>query len=157
MSVFGALAVAAPSAALAGTATGTVGVSLTLQASCTLSSTGNIAFGTQSVLTSNVDATGSVGVQCSNTTPYTVALDAGGTSGATTTVRKLTDGSATVNYALYRDSARTQTWGNTTGTDTVAGTGNGSSQSLTIYARVPSQTTPAPSTYTDTVNVTVTY
>ncbi len=48
-------------------------------------------------------------------------------------------------------------WGNTIGTDTVAGTGTGSNQSLTVYGRVPVQSTPVGATYTDTVIVTVTY
>jgi len=48
-------------------------------------------------------------------------------------------------------------WGNTVGTNTVAGTGNGASQSYTIYGQVPPQNTPTPAVYTDTVTVTVTY
>ena len=51
----------------------------------------------------------------------------------------------------------TVVWGNTVGTDTVAGTGNGASQAYTIRGRVPIQTTPAPGAYADTVTVTVTY
>jgi spore coat protein U-like protein len=39
----------------------------------------------------------------------------------------------------------------------VSGTGNGAGQTITIFGRVPAQTTPAPGTYTDTVTVTVTY
>jgi len=48
-------------------------------------------------------------------------------------------------------------WGNTIGTNTVASTGTGAAQSFTVYGRIPSQTTPAPATYTDTITVTVTY
>jgi spore coat protein U-like protein len=48
-------------------------------------------------------------------------------------------------------------WGTTIGTDTVAGNGNGTSQTLTVYGRVPPQTTPPAAVYNDTVNVTVTY
>ena len=48
-------------------------------------------------------------------------------------------------------------WGNTVSTDTVAGTGNGSGQSYTVYGRIPAQTTPAPGNYADTITVTVTY
>ena len=48
-------------------------------------------------------------------------------------------------------------WGNTVGTNTIAGTGSGGSQSYTVYGRVPPQTTPAAATYTDTITVTVTY
>ena len=139
------------------TATGTFAVSMTLQASCTLASSSGVAFGTQGVLASNVDATGTLGVQCTSSTPYTVALDAGAGTGASTTTRKMTAGANTVSYALYRDSSRTQIWGNTQGTDTAAGTGNGASQTLTVYARVPPQSTPAAASYTDTVNVTITY
>ena len=152
-----ALALLSPATATAATATGSFAVSLTIQASCTLASSSGIAFGTQGVLSSNVDATGTLGVQCTSTTPYTVALDAGSGTGATTTTRKMTAGAATVNYALYRDSARTLIWGNTQGTNTVAGTGSGATQTLTVYGRVPAQTTPAIGSYSDTVNVTITY
>jgi spore coat protein U-like protein len=62
-----------------------------------------------------------------------------------------------VTYSLYSDSGRATVWGNTVGTNTVAGTGNGASQSYTVYGRAPAQTTPAAGTYTDTVTVTVTY
>ena len=55
----------------------------------------------------------------------------------------MTNGSNTINYLLYTDSARTTVWGNTVGTDTVAAIGNGASQSFTVYGRVPAQTTPA--------------
>jgi spore coat protein U-like protein len=58
---------------------------------------------------------------------------------------------------LYSDSGRTTNWGNTVGTDTVSGTGTGSAQSLTAYGRIPSQPTPAPATYSDTIVVTLTY
>jgi spore coat protein U domain-containing protein, fimbrial subunit CupE1/2/3/6 len=72
-------------------------------------------------------------------------------------VRKMTSGGANVTYSLYTDTGRTTVWGNTVGTDTVAATGNGASQSYTVFGRVPSQSTPAPGTYTDTITVTVTY
>nr|WP_281033880.1 spore coat protein U domain-containing protein [Mesorhizobium sp. M4B.F.Ca.ET.049.02.1.2] len=36
-------------------------------------------------------------------------------------------------------------------------TGVGTAQNLTVYGRVPPQTTPSPGVYTDTVIVTVTY
>ncbi|HHI81785.1 MAG TPA: spore coat U domain-containing protein, partial [Rhizobiales bacterium] len=60
-------------------------------------------------------------------------------------------------YKMFSDSGRTSNWGETVTVDTVAGIGNGASQTLTIYGRVPAQTTPAPGTYTDTVTITVTY
>jgi spore coat protein U-like protein len=109
------------------------------------------------VLSANVDATTTFTVQCTNTTAYNVGLNAGSTTGGTVTTRLMTSGSATVAYKMYSDSGRTTNWGNTVGTDTVTGTGNGATQTLTVYGRVIAQTTPAPATYTDTVTVTVTY
>jgi spore coat protein U-like protein len=58
---------------------------------------------------------------------------------------------------LYRDSARSLTWGQTVGTDTAAGTGTGAAQTLTVYGRVAPQNTPAAGTYTSTVTATVTF
>jgi|SRR5271165_1854374 len=96
-------------------------------------------------------------VQCTNTTPYNIGLDAGTATGATVTTRKMTNGAATVSYLLYSGSGRTTNWGNTIGTDTVAATGSGTGQSYTVYGRVPAQSTPAPAAYAETITVTVTY
>jgi len=143
--------------AQATTTTSTFTVQITITASCVINSATTLNFGSQGVLTANVDQTSTIAVQCTNTTPYNIGLNAGTGSGATVAVRKMTSGGNTINYALYSDSGRTTIWGNTVGTDTVAATGSGASQSYTVYGRVPPQMTPAPATYTDTVTVTVTY
>ena len=146
------------SGAEAATATGQFNVTLTLQAECRLVSTSNVAFGTSGVITTPLTATGSVVVQCTNTTPFNVGLNAGTGSGATVTNRLMTSGAATLPYQLFRDSARTLNWGNTVGTDTLSGTGTGAAQTLTVYGSVPVPATmPAPGSYADTVQVTVTY
>ena len=92
-----------------------------------------------------------------NWRPYNIGLSAGTATGATVTTRQMTNGAATVSYALYSNAGMTTNWGNTVGTDTVGGTGSGNNQSYTVYGQVPAQTTPAPATYTDTIVVTVTY
>jgi spore coat protein U-like protein len=145
------------SGASASTTTSTFTTQVTLAATCVINSASTLNFGSQGVLTANVDQTSTIAVQCTNTTPYNIGLDVGTGTGATVGVRKLTSGGATVNYTLYSDSGRTTVWGNTVGTDTVAASGSGAAQNYTVYGRVPSQTTPAPGTYTDTVTVTVTY
>lgn len=146
------------SPAAAATATGQFQVSLTLQAECRLTSQSALAFGTSGVIQSAITATSTIGVQCTNTTPYNVGLDAGISSGATITTRKMSGGAgAAVSYQLYSDSARTQVWGNTVSSNTIAGTGNGAVQTLTVYGSVPAQNTPAAGNYTDTVQITVTY
>jgi spore coat protein U-like protein len=143
--------------ALAATATTSFQVQLTIEAQCLINSTSTLSFGTQGVLSANVDQTSTVQIQCTNTTPYTIGLDAGTGTGATVATRRLTGGGATINYSLYSDAARTSVWGTTIGSNTVASTGTGASQSFTVYGRIPAQTTPAPATYTDTITVTVTY
>jgi len=156
----GAAAVAAlGTAAYAATATGTLNVTLTITASCTVQNSPTLAFGSVGTLTSNTDATTAITVQCTNTTTYDIALGQGA-NGTSVTARQMlgTGGSpSTVNYALYRDAGRTQNWGQTIGTDVVSGTGNGADQNVTVYGRVPIQTSVKPDTYTDTVAITVTY
>jgi spore coat protein U-like protein len=141
----------------AAVATGTFTSTITLQASCQVVSTNTLDFGTQNVLAANVDVQANFTVQCTNTTPYNVGLNAGSTAGGTIATRLMTSGAATVAYQMYSDAGRSVNWGNTPGTDTVSGTGNGGAQALTIYGRVPVQATPAPATYNDTVTVTINY
>ncbi len=146
-----------PAIARAGSATTTMPVTMTIAAGCTVTAT-PIAFAAQSTLGSAVSATGTLSVTCTNTTPYAVGLDKGGGAGATTTTRKMTGpSSAVIAYGLYQNAALTANFGNTTGTDTVAGTGSGSAQAITVYAQVPAQASPAPGSYADVVNVTVTF
>ena len=157
--VAGAAALAFPTpAAKAATTTSSFTVQVTIVASCTIVSTSTLNFGSsQGVLTANVDQTTTLQVQCTNTTPYNIGLNAGTGTGATVATRLLTSGGNTITYSLYKDAGRTTVWGNTVGTDTQGGTGNGSAQNYTVYGRIPPQTTPAPATYSDTITVTVTY
>ena len=143
--------------AKAGSTTTTFTSQITIAAACAINSASTLNFGTQGMLAANVDQTSTIQVVCTNTTPFTIGLDAGTASGATVATRKLTSGGNTVNYALYSDAAHTTIWGNTVSTDTVAGTGAGSAQNFTVYGRVPPQAAPAPGNYSDTITVTVMY
>jgi spore coat protein U-like protein len=133
-----------------------VNVTATISSLCLVSAS-NLNFGSQGVLAANVDQTTTIQVQCTNTTPYNIGLNAGTGTGASVTTRKMTSGGNTINYSLYRDAARSQVWGTTIGTNTSSATGSGATQSHTVYGRVAPQATPAPSTYSDTITVTVTY
>lgn len=142
------------------TATDSFGVTITITDDCKITATNPLDFGTQGALTAAVDASSSVSIVCTTDTGYTVGLDAGEGSGATTTTRKMAPSgqtSPTIDYQLFSDSGRTVNWGNTPLTDTVSGTGNGTTQTIPIYGRVPAQTSPAAGSYTDTVTVTVTF
>jgi spore coat protein U-like protein len=142
----------------AATTTTTFQVKLTITAQCTIVSASILDFGSNGVINANIDQTSTLNVQCTNSTPYNIGFNAGTTTGGTIATRLMTGpASATVQYSLYTTAARTVVWGNTVGTDTVAGTGNGASQAFTVYGRVPTQTTSAPGNYTDTVTATVTY
>jgi spore coat protein U-like protein len=117
----------------------------------------NLNFGSTGVLRAALDATSTITVTCTNAASYTVALD-GGVSGATNPAqRKMTQASQLITYGLYRDSGRTLPWGDSVGVNTAAGTGSGLAQTLTVYGRVPAQSTPAPGVYADTVVMTISY
>lgn len=154
--VFAMLAVT-PTWLGAATKTTTFAVRLTLTADCTIAAS-DLDFGSHGVLAANVDQTSSLSVTCSASAPYTVGLDGGTATGSSIGNRLMAStAAATVQYQIYRDSNRTQIWGNTPGTDTVGGTGSGSAQPITMYGRVPPQSTPAAGTYTTTVTATVNF
>jgi len=150
--------------------TTTFNVKLLVTKACTITAAAatDVDFGTQtSTTTGNVDNTGSLTVQCTPLTPYTIALNAGsnaGTTGDVTTRRmKNTNASVTTNnyvgYQLYTDVTRGSVWGTTTGTNTQAGIGLGINQSYTVYGRITNLAgnNPATGNYQDTVTATITY
>lgn len=125
---------------------------------CSVSAT-NLDFGSRGVLDTATTATNTVSVTCTTGAGYTISLSGGDTGATDPTQRMMSDAGDTefITYGIYRDAARTQPWGSTIGTNTAAGTGNGSAQAYTGYGRVPAQATPSAQTYTDTIVVTVTY
>jgi spore coat protein U-like protein len=147
------------SPAYAGTQATTIGVSATVTANSSVSAL-PVAFGSVDTLSASpVDATGSVSVTCTSGTGWTAAADVGGGTGATFASRRMTSSGNVLNYTLYRDSGRTQVWGDGSGTTyTVGNTGSGAGQTFTVYGRVPGGQSSAPAGgYNDTVNVTITY
>ncbi len=142
--------------ATAATTTATFTVSAVVPAACTLTAD-SMSFGTYSGTAINTSST--ITATCTASTPYTIALDAGlhPSTGGDTSTRRLAYNGAYIDYDLYSDSGNTTHWGNTGGADTVTGTGNGSSQAITVYGKLASGTVPAPGTYSDTVTATLTY
>ena len=145
-----------PPVALAATNTATFSVTATVQATCLISAN-NLSFGTY--VGSQIQDTSTISVTCTNTTPYNVGLDAGAASGATVTTRQMTGTNydQLLNYSLYSNTNYTTNWGNTVGTDTVAGTGTGAAQTLTVYGEVPAGQYIEPDSYADTITATITY
>ncbi|MCA0401380.1 MAG: spore coat U domain-containing protein [Proteobacteria bacterium] len=132
-------------------------MSATVPSKCAVSNA-SLDFGNNAALTSLVDASTTIGVTCTPTLPYQIALGQGLGSGVTNpAARKMTKAAETITYGLYRDTARSLPWGWTNGTNTLGGTGTGNTVAVPVYGRVPAQVTPTPGTYTDTVTITVTY
>ena len=158
---YGNTAGACPAGGL--TASTSTTATATVISNCNVSAT-TLNFGTTSLMTSNLDATTAVSAQCSNSLPYSIGLDNG--SNASGSQRRLKQGASNfINYNLYTDSGHTSAWTTTTSTTSctggtgtcITGTGTGSTQSITVYGRVPPQSSQAPGTYSDTVVVTLTF
>lgn len=121
---------------------------------CTIAAA-NITFATQSALTSPVTGTGQLTVQCTNNDAYRISLS-GGLLGTVTSRSMTGPTGGSVSYQLYLDGGYATIWGDgTSGTSQLTGVGNGLVQFIPIYARVPSQSTPAAGVYTDTVTATL--
>jgi spore coat protein U-like protein len=130
--------------------------SATRLGSCTVTAT-DLDFGIHSLLTSNIDASSNIVVNCTPQLDYVIGLNGGNQGAIDPTQRKMANAgnSEFVTYGLYKDAARIQPWGDAGGL-AVSGTGTGANQTLNAHGRVAPQTTPSPSVYTDTVVVTVT-
>lgn len=141
--------------ALAATATGTINVNATIQATC-LITTGPLAFGTYTGVIAQ--STSTISVTCTNTTPYHIELNPGSTTGATVTTRQMTGpGGALLNYGLFSDAGYSVNWGQTDGTDDLSEAGTGSAQTFTVYGQVPAGQYLAPGYYSDNVTATINY
>jgi len=112
-------------------------------------------------LSSPLDGAGSLTVTCDTVLTYTATFTSGLYSGGAFNPRKMqiSAGADTVNYNLYRDSGRTQIWGDGTGsTFSVSGTSVISSGVVsTIYGRIPAHQNARVGAYGDSITVTVLY
>jgi spore coat protein U-like protein len=143
--------------AIAATTTTTFTVTATVLSVCSVAAT-NLAFGNYDASSGTpTDASSTVTVTCTPSETYDVGLDAGTGAGATVAVRRMTNGANTLDYSLYQNAGRTTVWGETIGTDTQAGTGNGAGQAFTVYGRIPVAQYVAAGNYSDTITATVTY
>ncbi|ALR76770.1 spore coat U domain-containing protein [[Enterobacter] lignolyticus] len=133
----------------------TVSAAVTKQ--CNISYANNVNFGAVNSTQTNLTTSNTLGVACSNNTPYTIGLQPSNGSTAGSGVMKGT-GSNTdqVPYQLSSTTGPSGTpWGNTS-QNNIAGTGSGSTKPYTVYATVPGANY-TPDSYADTVTVSVTY
>lgn len=112
----------------------------------------------QGLLNTNITATSSVSVTCSNTVPYNIGLNAGTGAGSTVANRYMDGASAAGNkvlFNIYQNAGHSTVWGSSQGVDTLSGIGNGTAQAISVYGQIPIQTTPQPDTYKSTITATV--
>ncbi len=144
--------------ASAATATTDFQVTASIEDSCTVDNTGDMAFGTYAPL-SGLDAETSIDIQitCTNQTPFSAAMNTG--LNGTNFNRQMTNGATPLNYNIYTENTHTDVWGDgTNSTHIVADFGTGSMVAYTAYGLVPASQTGAESgSYTDQITVTVTY
>jgi spore coat protein U-like protein len=142
-------------------------VTASVQKSCRIVSTTDIAFGTYDPadihFSTALDADGALSVRCVKGVVADVALDQGLNPDAGSTcvspLRQMSDGGAEVlRYDVYQDSARTSVWGCDATTDqSFTAASSNTSTTLTTYGRVPAGQDVAVGSYIDTVTVTVTF
>ena len=67
----------------------------------------------------------------------------------------MSGGSATLNYQLYSDAARTTVWGDDTYGNSVST--SGTDVDLSVYGRIPGQQNVPAGSYSDVLTITISY
>lgn len=129
-----------------------VTVNATVASNCLVNAS-NLNFGTASLISGSIASTSTLGVQCTNGTAYQVGLNNG--QHAVGSQRYMASGTNQVAYGLYQDGAHTQIWDN--GTSRKSGVGSGQVVNQTVFGLVPAQPTVPAGSYSDTVQVNVSY
>ena len=156
-SAFAFAALANP--AQAGSSTGSMAVLATVIDNCTVvASPMNFGTALTNVGSANIDTTATLTVACTPNASFSVAMDSG--SNAQSGARRMKGAvrGEFLPYEIYTTSGRSQRWGQTQGTDTVAASAPSGTASLTAYGRIPQGVTAVSAdAYTDTVTVTVNF
>lgn len=101
---------ALPDAAQAAQTTTTFPVTATVLTACAVTAN-PLSFGNYDPTSATpLDATTTLSVLCTVGTSFTVGLNAGTSSGATVTSRKMVNGANLLNYGLFRETTRTNNW-----------------------------------------------
>jgi spore coat protein U domain-containing protein, fimbrial subunit CupE1/2/3/6 len=143
----------------AGSSTGNMAISASVTNTCSITNSPSISFGSYSPLAgTDLDVNGTISVACTKGTVATITLDAGGNSThAVGTTRAMVSGTNYLSYEIYSNSGLTTVWG--TGANGVQEPAAPSKAAVnyTAFGRVPnSQDVPAGS-YSDSVNITVSF
>ncbi|GAA5012796.1 spore coat U domain-containing protein [Acinetobacter puyangensis] len=123
-------------------------VKIQVLSTCEINAT-DIDFGSVNSNTAVADKTGNLNVTCTNLTPYSVGLKGSGK------MTHQTDGTATIDYQLFKASGDTAQWDNDNNQYSASGTG--AVQTIPVLAKVSGSTNVRAGNYADTVTATVTY
>jgi len=158
--------------ALSATVTGNLGITAIVGAGCQVNSSnvtagiinfGSLDFGSINTIgNQTIDAqttgagNGSIVMECSNGTTFTISLDNGlHYASSTRSMVNAGDPAVLLAYTLYQNVARTIPW---TTSSPLTGTANGAPATFPIYGRIPpSQTGITAGTYNDTVQVVISW
>ena len=160
------LLVGKPRIASAGSQTGTVRVSTSVTASCTIG-TAAIAFAPYDPVnahaTSADDQSGDIIIRCTKgTSGITIDLGNGGhNAGQQRRMANLTATDTFINYEVYKETGRTSVWGAGDGGSVRSGAdlnGTGSVVAVTMYGRIPpGQLAAIAGPYSDTLVSTINF
>lgn len=149
--------------AQAATVTSTFNATATVNASCRILSTSDVAFGAFTpAVAGTLTANGNVQSRCTRTTAYAVSLDAGSTVGGTYAMRLMTPATGGntdfLQYNLYTTAGLATVFGDgTAGTGTISGTGTGAAVNTVVYGSLSLNQFIQPDSYSDVITATVTF
>ncbi|MBS3027993.1 MAG: spore coat U domain-containing protein [Dolichospermum sp. DET66] len=152
--LFVAVGSAAPSMAVADTATSNLSISSNVPSNCTIS-TSALNFGSYDPGTGS-SVTGTVTTNCTVLANAVITLSLGVYPEQSQRRLKHSYADFHLNYALYQDNQKTTTWGNSSSTG-VDITGEGFDKSKSVYGVIPAGQTVASGNYYDTVVATITF
>jgi spore coat protein U-like protein len=159
--IFGTIAIGIAQAA---TTPASFQVTATLLSTCSATAA-TLAFGAYTPGAGTLTANSIISVKCTKSTPFTVSLNGGTTTGGTVAQRLMASGTNHLQYNLYTAANLLTVFGDGSGTSqTMAGTGNGiataNAVAVTVFGQLPDNATnqlAVAGTYADTIAVTVTY
>ena len=146
--------------------TGNLAVTATVSASCLVVGPNTMAFGAYDPsdvnLTADRDADGSIAIRCTKNTLAHVQLAQGSNPAAGSNCgapqRQMASGAERLGYQLYSNTGRTAVWGCTAGTESTFTSANSATATvMNVYGRIPAGQNVAAGSYTDTVQINVTF
>ena len=122
---------------------------------CSLNVTG-VNFGSYNVFSNAAsDSTGNIDMNCPSGVGYSISLSGGS---GNHTQRVMSNGAHALNYNLYTAANRAFVWGDaTSGGASVSGSGTGMSVNHVVYGRIPPRQNVRAGSYSDTINLIITF